>query len=98
MQNRAPNERRGPCGPLLTATSPIVLSRVLFDALLQKLCVLDEQAQAMLALAFKQKNLSARAYDRIVKVARTIADLAGAKNIEAAHVAEAIQLRNDNNF
>ncbi|MBQ4212709.1 MAG: ATP-dependent protease, partial [Selenomonas sp.] len=54
--------------------------------------------QAMLALAFKQKNLSARAYDRIVKVARTIADLAGAKNIEAAHVAEAIQLRNDNNF
>ncbi|WP_028128409.1 YifB family Mg chelatase-like AAA ATPase [Selenomonas sp. AE3005] len=67
-------------------------------ALLQKLCVLDEQAQAMLALAFKQKNLSARAYDRIVKVARTIADLAGAKNIEAAHVAEAIQLRNDNNF
>ena len=67
-------------------------------ALLQKLCVLDEQAQAMLALALKQKNLSARAYDRIVKVARTIADLAGAKNIEAAHVAEAIQLRNDNNF
>ena len=66
-------------------------------ALLQKLCVLEPQAQALLEQAFKKMNLSARAYDRIVKVARTIADLAGAKEIEAAHVAEAIQLRNDNN-
>ncbi|MBP3781277.1 MAG: ATP-binding protein, partial [Selenomonas sp.] len=66
-------------------------------ALLQKLCVLEPQAQALLEQAFKKMNFSARAYDRIVKVARTIADLAGAKEIEAAHVAEAIQLRNDNN-
>ncbi len=66
-------------------------------ALLQKFCVLEPQAQALLEQAFKKMNLSARAYDRIVKVARTIADLAGAKEIEAAHVAEAIQLRNDNN-
>ena len=64
-------------------------------ALLQKLCVLEPAAQQLLKQAFQQMGLSARAYDRIVKVARTIADLAGEKNIQAAHVAEAIQLRND---
>jgi len=64
-------------------------------ALLQKLCNLEPQAQKLLEQAFKSLNLSARSYDRIVKVARTIADLAGAENIEAGHIAEAIQLRND---
>ena len=64
-------------------------------ALLQKLCTLEPQAQKLLEQAFKSLNLSARSYDRIVKVARTIADLAGAENIEAGHIAEAIQLRND---
>ena len=64
-------------------------------ALLQRLCVLEPQAQDLLEKAFKSLNLSARSYDRIVKVARTIADLAGTENISAAHIAEAIQLRND---
>ena len=64
-------------------------------ALLQKLCVLEPQARQLLERAFKNLNLSARSYDRIIKVARTIADLAGAKDIEAVHVGEAIQLRND---
>ncbi len=64
-------------------------------ALLQKLCNLEPKAQKLLEQAFKSLNLSARSYDRIVKVARTIADLAGAENIEAGHIAEAIQLRND---
>ena len=64
-------------------------------ALLQKLCVLEPAAQELLKQAFQKMGLSARAYDRIVKVARTIADLAGEKNIQAAHIAEAIQLRND---
>ncbi|MBQ7496747.1 MAG: YifB family Mg chelatase-like AAA ATPase [Selenomonas sp.] len=67
-------------------------------ALLQKLCVLEPQAQKLLEQAFKSLNLSARSYDRIVKVARTIADLAGEKDIGAAHIAEAIQLRNDKDF
>ncbi|SHK97067.1 magnesium chelatase family protein [Selenomonas ruminantium] len=67
-------------------------------ALLQKFCVLEPQAQELLAQAFKSMKLSARSYDRIVKVARTIADLAGEENITAVHIAEAIQLRNDKDF
>jgi len=64
-------------------------------AMLQKLCPLEPQAKALLEQAFRQKHLSARSYDRIIKVARTIADLTGAENIAAPHIAEAIQLRND---
>ena len=62
-------------------------------AMLQKLCVLEPQAQRLLEQAFRKMNLSARSYDRIVKVARTIADLAGAEHISAVHIAEAVQLR-----
>ncbi|MED1944628.1 MULTISPECIES: YifB family Mg chelatase-like AAA ATPase [Brevibacillus] len=54
---------------------------------------LDKEGQEMLQLAFETLGLSARAYDRIVKVARTIADLDGASNVEVAHVAEAIRYR-----
>ncbi|MBO6202910.1 MAG: YifB family Mg chelatase-like AAA ATPase [Selenomonas sp.] len=62
-------------------------------SMLQKLCVLEPQAQRLLEQAFRKMNLSARSYDRIVKVARTIADLAGAEHISAVHIAEAVQLR-----
>ena len=58
-----------------------------------KHCVLDDAAQGLLKAAMADLHLSARAYDRILKVARTIADLAGAADIAADHVAEAIQYR-----
>ena len=64
-------------------------------AMLKKTCRLTEGAQRLLALVFQQKSLSARSYDRIIKVARTIADLDGAAGIEERHIAEAVQLRND---
>jgi len=60
---------------------------------LKQFCALDEQAKNMLQMAMTDMNLSARAYDRILKVARTIADLAGAENISSEHLSEAIQFR-----
>ncbi|MFS0553024.1 YifB family Mg chelatase-like AAA ATPase [Brevibacillus sp. 179-C9.3 HS] len=60
---------------------------------LRQFAQLDKEGQEMLQLAFETLGLSARAYDRIVKVARTIADLDGASRVEAAHVAEAIRYR-----
>ena len=65
-------------------------------ALIQKLCVLEPAAEALLKEVFETKKLSARSYDRIIKVGRTIADLAGgAETISARHIGEAIKLRSD---
>ena len=60
---------------------------------LKLFCELDEAARELLKFAMTDMNLSARAYDRILKVARTIADLAGAENIASDHISEAIQYR-----
>lgn len=60
---------------------------------IREYCKVDDQAQDLLRVAINQLGLSARAYDRILKVARTIADLDQNPNIEAMHVSEAIQYR-----
>ena len=62
--------------------------------LITKYAVLDETSLAMLKTAMTRFDLSARAYDRILKVARTIADLEGCENIQFQHIAEAIGYRN----
>ena len=66
---------------------------------IREYCKIDSQAQELLRVAINQLGLSARAYDRILKVARTIADLERNPHIEAVHVSEAIQYRSlDRNF
>ncbi len=61
--------------------------------MLRDYCPLDDRSRALLERAMAQLNLSARAHDRIIKVARTIADLAGEENIGVAHISEAITYR-----
>lgn len=56
-------------------------------------CPIDDQSQSLLAMAISKQGLSARAYDRIIKVARTIADLAASESIQMGHIAEAIHYR-----
>jgi magnesium chelatase family protein len=60
---------------------------------LKAACDLDETTRDLLKHAMTEYNLSARAYDRILKVARTIADLAASEKITADHISEAIQFR-----
>jgi len=60
---------------------------------IKKFCQIDEASQRLLEMAIDKFGLSARAYTRILKVARTIADLEGIENIQAAHLSEAIQYR-----
>jgi magnesium chelatase family protein len=61
--------------------------------LIRKYCRLDEASEKMLEMAMTRLGLSARAYDRILKVSRTIADLEGAPDITVSHLQEAISYR-----
>lgn len=60
---------------------------------LKEICTISTVGQNLLKTAMEKLNLSARAYDRILKVSRTIADLAGSADIKPEHLAEAIQYR-----
>ena len=61
--------------------------------LFRQYCAIDEECQELMKSAMERLGLSARAYDRILKVARTIADLEGCPNIQADHLQEAITYR-----
>ncbi|MEG1126554.1 MAG: YifB family Mg chelatase-like AAA ATPase [Oscillospiraceae bacterium] len=64
------------------------------SAMLRRICRLSKDANKLLKLAFERMGLSARAYDRVLKVSRTIADLDGSDIIDTQHVSEAVQYRN----
>ena len=59
----------------------------------RKFCKLDETGDSLIRAAMSQMNLSARGYHRILKLSRTIADLAGSETIQTPHLAEALQYR-----
>jgi magnesium chelatase family protein len=60
---------------------------------IQNICILDKQSQQLLSQAVSKMNLSARAYNRILKISRTIADLSNSKDIQINHIAESLQYR-----
>jgi magnesium chelatase family protein len=74
-------------------TTPVFCNARMTAKQLQTLCPIAPEAKQLLGAAIEQMNLSARAYDRILKVSRTIADLAGEETIGVAHIAEAVQYR-----
>ena len=76
------------------AGSPTRCNAYMQPAQLHRFCQLDEDSTVLMKQAFDALGMTARSYDRVLKVARTIADLDGAADIRPEHLAEAIQFRN----
>ena len=79
--------------PRLAGIDGIHTNAMMNSRMLRDYCATDAAAQTLLERAMERLNLSARAYDRILKVARTIADLAGDAAVGSPHIAEAIAYR-----
>lgn len=77
-----------------SGTDGIYCNAQMQSNMLSKLINMDKESEAMLATAMKRLNLSARAYERILKVARTIADLDSSADVRMSHISEAIGYRN----
>lgn len=105
MENNAPGESSAEIRKRVNAARNVALERIradggeahsnaeLTEQQLRRYCVLGEEAKLLMREAFKRLGLSARGHDRVLRVARTIADLDHSENIEPEHVAEAIALR-----
>jgi magnesium chelatase family protein len=81
------DDEKGPAQPTIVCNADMRPAEV------RLFCVLDDAGRALMKTAMTQLNLSARAYHRVIKLARTIADLAGAEKITPQHLAEALQYR-----
>lgn len=75
------------------AGSPTRCNAYMQPAQLRRFCQLDEDSTVLMKQAFDALGMTARSYDRVLKVARTIADLAGSESIRPEHIAEAVQYR-----
>lgn len=84
------SKRFGPDGPHCNAA--------MGQAEIRRFCALDDEGQALMKGAYEHMGLTARSYDRILRVARTIADLDESENIQTHHLAEAIQYRETEYF
>ena len=103
MKNRTPGESSAVIKKRVMAAREIQRQRLQADHLfcnadmgrkqLQKWCQLTKEAELLLQDIFQKMHLSARSYDRLLKIARTIADLAGQEQIGLEHIAEAVQYR-----
>lgn len=80
------------------ADDGVVCNAQMNSRLIKKHCSLDSESEKLLLTAIRQMQLSARAYDRILRLSRTIADLSNEIEIQQYHIAEALQYRNINNF
>ncbi|MGA7194999.1 MAG: hypothetical protein WBW94_15345 [Anaerolineales bacterium] len=74
-------------------SSSIVANADMRVAEIRQFCKLDDAGESLIRAAMDQMNLSARGYHRVLKLARTIADLAGSDQIQSVHLAEALQYR-----
>jgi magnesium chelatase family protein len=81
-----------------TITSHLTCNADMRPAEVRKYCQLDETGSSLMRTAMNQLQLSARAYHRVLKLSRTIADLVGSEQIETAHLAEALQYRPRSNI
>ena len=77
------------------AGTEITCNAYMTPAMIGKYCALDAAGDKLMRGAFERLGLTGRSHDRILRMARTIADLEGCENIEAAHLAEAIQYRSN---
>jgi len=93
IQQRVNAARNLQTARYLEKNMQIVNNSELNSKQVRNVCLLDEKSKALLSQATQTLGLSARSYFRVLKVSRTIADLAGAEKIEMAHVAEALQYR-----